>query len=262
MRNGGAISLKVVLPLSGLLLFAGAWQLLAAVLNTAVLPSFTTTVSAFVHLLARGSFLSANLEPSIVRVFIGFGIAAVSGIGIGIVVGASRTAAEWTGSIIDFMRSIPIPILVPLAIIVFGLGNRMIIAMIAASVVWPVVVNTADGVREIEPLLLETAQICGFPRVRLYVRILLPAALPAIVASLRVALGMSLAVLVVAEMLGGTSGIGYFVVASQQSFNVVDTYAGVMVLAVLGLLFDSLFLLIERNTLRWTHARLGERSYV
>jgi ABC-type nitrate/sulfonate/bicarbonate transport system permease component len=159
--------------------------------------------------------------------------------------------------VIDFLRSVPSPLLVPLALVVMGLGARMVIAVIVSAAVWPVMLNAFDAARRIEPLYLDTARISGLRGVRLFRTVLLPATLPAIFAGLRVALSVSLAVLVVAEILGASSGIGYFIQNAQQTFAVPQTYAGVIILACLGWLFDTVFLVVERRLLRWERALSG-----
>jgi ABC-type nitrate/sulfonate/bicarbonate transport system permease component len=234
----------------GVVLVLVLWQLLAVVLRTGVLPSFTVTASAAVSLL-RGPELSADILPSIGRALIGFLIASAIGIAIGLVLGHIRWLGSYCSAVLDYGRSVPSPLLVPLAIVVFGEGSRMVIVMIVVAVVWPVLVNAWDGVRRIEPLYLDAARACGLHGRAIFTHVLIPATLPPIFAGLRLALSTSLLVLVVAEYLGGNSGIGFLMSQAQQNFQISDVFACALILIVLGWLFDTVFLFAERRLLRW-----------
>jgi sulfonate transport system permease protein len=241
---------------AGLAVALGGWQLLAVVLDKTVFPSFSQSVVAVGELLT-GPELTEDILPSVGRALAGFAISAVIGIVVGLVLGYVRQLGDYCSAVLDFLRSVPSPLLVPLALVVMGLGARMVIAVIVTAAVWPVLLNAFDAARRIEPLYLDTARISGLRGAGLFRTVLLPATLPAIFAGLRVALSVSLAVLVVAEILGASSGIGYFIQNAQQTFAVPQTYAGVLVLGCLGWLFDTVFLVVERRLLRWERALSG-----
>jgi ABC-type nitrate/sulfonate/bicarbonate transport system permease component len=133
----------------------------------------------------------------------------------------------------------------------------MVVVTIISAAIWPILINTANGTSTIEPTMIDTAKTYGFRGRSLFLKIVLPAASPQIFAGLRVALSVSLAVMVVAEMLGGGSGIGYFIANAQQSFNIDGSYGGVIVLGCLGWIFDTLFLLFERRLLAWQRGTVG-----
>lgn len=241
---------------AGLAVALGLWQLLAVVLDKTVFPSFSQSVVAVGELLT-GPVLTDDILPSVGRALAGFAISAVLGIVLGLVLGYVRRLGDYCSAVIDFLRSVPSPLLVPLALVIMGLGARMVIAVIVSAAVWPVMLNAFDAARRIEPLYLDTARISGLRGIRLFRTVLLPATLPAVFAGLRVALSVSLAVLVVAEILGASSGIGYFIQNAEQTFAVPQTYAGVIILACLGWLFDTVFLVAERRLLRWERALSG-----
>ena len=240
----------------GLAVALGAWQLLAVVLDKTVFPSFSQSLVAVGQLLS-GPVLTDDILPSVGRALAGFAISGVLGVVLGLVLGYVRRLGDYCSAVIDFLRSVPSPLLVPLALVVMGLGARMVIAVIVSAAIWPVMLNAFDAARRIEPLYLDTARISGLRGVGLFRTVLLPATLPAIFAGLRVALSVSLAVLVVAEILGASSGIGFFIQNAQQTFAVPQTYAGVIILACLGWLFDTVFLVVERRLLRWERALSG-----
>jgi ABC-type nitrate/sulfonate/bicarbonate transport system permease component len=240
----------------GLVVAAGAWQLLAMALHQTIFPTFTTAVAAVGHILT-GPQLTQDILPSVVRALAGFAISGVVGIAVGLTLGYVRRLGDYCVTVIDFLRSLPAPLFVPLGIVVLGLGSTMVVAIVVSAAVWPVLLNSFDAARRVEPLYLDTARACGLRRFALFRIVLLPATLPMVFAGLRVALSTSLAVLVVAEMLGAHSGIGFFIQDAQQTFRVQDTYAGVIVLAGIGWLFDTAFLVVERRLLRWESALTG-----
>lgn len=240
----------------GVAVVAAIWQLLAMALHQTIFPSFSTAMAALGKILG-GPVLRHDVVPSILRALTGFAISGVLGVVVGLVLGYVRRLGDYCATVIDFLRSLPAPLFVPLAIVLLGLGSKMVVATVVSAAVWPVLLNAFDAARRIEPLYLDTARACGLRGFALFRLVLLPATLPMIMAGLRLALSTSLAVLVVAEILGAHSGIGYFIQDAQQTFQVPQTYAGVIVLAGVGWLFDTAFLFFEHRALRWENALTG-----
>lgn len=240
----------------GLAAAAAIWQLTAAALANPVLPGFASSAAAAWHLL-DGPELRLDILPSVLRTLTGFAISAVAGTVIGMLAGYYRAAREYTGTLFAFLRSLPTPLLVPAAMAVFGLGGTMVVAVIVTAAIWPVLINTANATAGLDPTLLDTARMLGLRGRALLWRVVLPATSPQIFAGLRVAISVSLAVMVVAEILGGGSGIGYFIANAQQSFQITDSYAGVIILCLLGWAFDTLFLRAEGRLLAWQRGTVG-----
>lgn len=232
------------------------WQVVAVVDHSPLIPTFSATVMALWHLLTS-SFVAGNLVPSLIRLVIGFVVSAAIGVVVGLFTGYYRAVREWTAAVFDFSRSLPTPLLIPVALVLFGLGGTMVVVIIASAAVWPVLINTSNATAALEPTLVDTARCLGLRGPALLFKVVLPAVSPKIFAGLRVAISVSLAVLVVAEILGGSSGIGYFISAAQQSFQITDSYAGVLVLCLLGWFADSLFLFVERRLLVWQRGIVG-----
>ncbi len=245
-----------LLGLGGLALAALTWQLLSLALASSIFPTFSAAV-ADAWSIVTGPVLTADLVPSVLRTAVGFSLSGVAGIIIGLAVGYYRLLRELTSALFDFFRSLPTPLLVPVFIVLFGLGGTMVVAVIVTAAIWPVLINTANGTAGLDPTMLDTARVCGLRGPSLLGRVILPAVSPQIFAGLRVAISVSLAVMVVAEILGGSSGIGYFINNAQQAFQITDSYAGILLLCVLGWLFDSLFLLVERRLLAWQRGTVG-----
>ncbi|HEX3792796.1 MAG TPA: ABC transporter permease [Pseudonocardiaceae bacterium] len=247
---------RPVIGWAGVLVVALGWQLLAVALNTSIFPTFITTMQA-VGTVLSGPALSQDVLPSVERALAGFAISAVLGVVVGLALGYYRRLGDYCATLVDFLRSLPTPLFVPLAIVLLGLGSQMVVAIVVSAAVWPVLLNAFDAARRVEPLHLDTARALGLRGVALFRRVLFPATLPSIVAGLRIALSTSLAVLIIAEILGASSGLGYFIQDAQQTFEVPETYAGVVILAALGWLFDTLFLAAEHRWLRWDQATAG-----
>ncbi len=249
---------RLLIGWAGLAALAGLWQVLATARHSFVFPTFTSAVSAAARLVGS-SVLTDDIVPSLMRVLVGFAISAVLGVVIGLALGYVRWLGDCCAAVVDFLRAVPTPLLIPAAVVIFGLGGNMVVAVIVSAAVWPVLVNAHDATRRVPQLYLDAARVCGLRGLALYRRVLLPATLPAIFAGLRVALSVSLAVLVVAEILGASSGIGFFIRNAQETFAVPQTYAGVIILACIGWLFDTAFLAFERRALAWERA-LGAQA--
>lgn len=244
------------LGILGLAAAVGVWQIVSAAAGRTLVPGFGPVASNAWSLMT-GSVLGQDVIPSVLRTLTGFAISAVLGVVLGLITGYYRVAREWTAGVFDFMRSLPTPLLIPVALTIFGLGGKMVIAVIVSAAVWPVLINTANATRGLDPTLVDTARILGLRGRELMLRAVLPAVSPQIFAGLRVAISISLAVMVVAEILGGSSGIGYYISNAQQSFNITGSYGGVLILCLLGWALDTVFLLIERRLLRWQRGTVG-----
>ena len=127
----------------------------------------------------------------------------------------------------------------------------MKVFVIVAGCVWPILLNTIDGVRGVEPTMLEMSRSYGVSRLRSWGQVLLPAALPQIFSGLRAALSIALILMVISEMVASTNGIGFFVLNAQRTFAIPEMWSGIILLGVLGYSLNGLLVLVERRILRW-----------
>jgi ABC-type nitrate/sulfonate/bicarbonate transport system permease component len=195
--------------------------------------------------------VGSDVVPSLTRMAAGFVIACCAGVVLGTALGSSRRLRIAADPVLEFLRAIPPPALIPFGIVVLGTGTTMKVFLIAFVCVWPVLLNTLDGVRGVEPTLHETARVYRIPlRDRLW-RVLLPAASPQIFAGMRTSLSLALILMVISEMVASTNGIGYFVLQSQRSFAIPEMWSGILLLGILGYLLNTGFVVIERRVLRW-----------
>ncbi|KWR70441.1 nitrate ABC transporter permease [Arthrobacter sp. W1] len=198
-----------------------------------------------------GPGLVEHLLPSIGKFLAGFLIASVLGVLLGLLIGLSPILRAASEPIVQFLRSLPPPVLLPVGIVVFGIGASMNISIIAFGAIWPTLLNTIDGVKSLDPQVEDMARsyrITVSQRIRYVV---LPGAGPQIFAGLRTTLQISIILIVVSEMVASTSGIGYYLLNSQQTFAVAQTWAGTLLLGIFGYLANLLFLMLERRVLRW-----------
>src|SRR5690606_1607110 len=239
--------------LLGWLAFVGAvaaWQVVATMGEARSVASFGDSARALVDIL-WGPDLADHVLPSLGRVVAGFGVTALVGIGFGLLLGTFHGIEPWVRPVIEFLRAVPPPLIVPVAMMIMGLSGNVVITVIVFGTLWPVLINTLDGASRVEPLYLDTARVFRSPRWVVLRSVVLPASLPTIMAGLRTALSISLIMLVLGEMLASSTGIGYLILTSQQTFDVPATYGGVLLLGLLGWTFDTLFVVIERRVLRW-----------
>jgi len=201
-----------------------------------------------------------DIMPSLGRLAAGFVLAVVMGITLGVLLGRRPTLRHMLTPVIEFLRAIPAPALIPFAILVLGIDNDAKIFLIAVVCFFPVLLNAIDGVAGVEPTLLDTTtvyRISAFDRLRYVV---LPAAAPQIFAGIRTSLSLSLILMVISEMVASSNGIGYFILQSQRSFAITEMWSGILLLGLLGYLFNAAFTLVERRILAWHFgARAGAR---
>jgi len=248
--------LEIAVPI----LVLGAWGVLSAGSQTYYFPPLTDILSTFADtwLFER---VTSDALPSLARMGAGFLIAVVVAVSLGLLLGLSPRAKRAASPIVEFARAIPPPALLPFAILVIGVGNSMKVAIIAFVCLWPILLNTIDGVLGVDPTLRDTSRVYGIsPRDRV-LKVMFPAAAPQIFAGMRTSLSLALILMVISEMVASTNGIGYFVLQSQRSFDIPEMWSGILLLGILGYALNGIFVLIERRALRWHRgARASEAS--
>jgi ABC-type nitrate/sulfonate/bicarbonate transport system permease component len=205
--------------------------------------------------------LRGDVLPSILRLLAGYGLAVVVGVALGVPIGARPTLRALSEPVLEFLRAIPPPVLVPILVLLSGFGDDTKILVIVLGAVWPVLLNTVEGVRGADEVLDDTCRTYGVRgglRLRAYV---LRAAGPQIVVGARQALSISIIMMVIGELLGTTNGLGYTVIQFQRGFQIPEMWTGVFLLGLLGVALSLLFGLAERRILAWYHAaRAAERA--
>jgi ABC-type nitrate/sulfonate/bicarbonate transport system permease component len=241
------IGAEIAVPLAML----AAWQLWTASAHQARFPRLSTILVTFQKLWLFAQF-SEDVVPSLERIGAGFAIAVVVGIALGIPLGLSHRGRRAAMPHIEYWRAMPPPALLPISIIlVHSIADRQKIAFIAFFCIFPVLLNTIDGVRGIDPTLVDTARSYGIPWYDRIRRIVLPAALPQIVAGMRNSLSLAVIMMVLSEYFSSTSGVGYVLLISKNTFQLAPMWAAIVLIGVLGYVLNLLFLLGERRVLAW-----------
>ncbi|MGH3392124.1 MAG: ABC transporter permease [Actinomadura sp.] len=201
--------------------------------------------------------VGTDLLPSLGRMLAGYGIAVAVGVAAGTALGLSRILRTAVDPVVQFLRALPPPALIPFALLLFGTGDAAKVFIIALGTVWPILLNTIDGVRGVEPQQLEAARSYHVPPAVRVVRVVLPAASPRIFAGMRTSLAIGIILMVVSEMVASDNGIGYFVLESQRSFAIPEMWTGIVLLSVLGYVLNQLFLVVEARLLFWHRGSKG-----
>ena len=242
---------KIVAEIAVPLLILAAWQLWTVHASSQFFPRLSTILVEFRDLWLFSQF-GTHVVPSLQRIALGFVIGAVLGVALGIPIGLSRWARVWTMPHLEYWRAIPPPALLPISILLLhSIGNVQKVSFIAFFCLFPVLLNTIDGVRSIDPTLLETARSYNVPRRERIRRLVLPAASPQIAAGMRTSLSLAVIMMVLTEYFSSTSGIGYVLLISKNTFQFAPMWAAIVLIGVLGYLLNVLFLLVERRVLAW-----------
>ena len=197
--------------------------------------------------------LRADVLPSLGRLLAGYLLAAVLGVAVGVAVGANRRLRAAVEPVLEFFRAIPPPVLVPVIMLFAGIGDGMKVTVIVSGCVWPILLNTVEGVRAVDGVLSDTARAYGVTGAARLRHLLLPAASPQIVTGLRQALSIAIILMVISEMFAASNGLGFTIVQFQRSFAIPEMWSGIIVLGLLGFLLSELFRLGERSVLAWYH---------
>lgn len=243
LRLGGFVVLAALLAL---------WELVArsGVVNVVYMPPVTRIAETLWRLLENGE-LPRHLAASAGRAATGYGAAAALGLLIGTGMGYFRAVYLLLEPVIELLRPLPPPAMIPIAILLLGIGDEMKVFVIAFACFFPVVVNTIQGVAGVDRVLLDTARTFGLTTRELLWKIVLPASSPSVVAGMRISLAIALILTVIAELVASNDGIGFFILDAERSFRIPEMYAGIFTLMVAGYLLNRLFVLFEAKALTW-----------
>jgi len=207
-----------------------------------------------------GTGVFQDVFPSLFRLLAGWALAVMIGVPLGMAIGRSRTVSDLANPTLQFLRAIPGPALIPVFIILLGTETTMRVTLIAFGSVWPILLNTIEGTRTVDPVQLETARAYRLPRHAQLWRIVLPSAMPKIFAGVRVSLSLAVILMVVSELVASTNGIGYRIQNAQIMFLLTDMWCGIVLLALLGYALNWLFLKVEYHVLRWHRGARGQTA--
>ena len=218
--------------------------------NRVLVPPPTRVAARLAEIIVSGSVVQP-LARTLFLLFLAYAIACPLGIVIGLLMGRIRSVYDLLEPLLEMLRPLPKVALLPPLMIFLGLGTSFKVTIVALGVVFPVIINAIQGARGVDRTLSECARTFGRRRGDVLFSIILPAAAPMIMAGMRVGLGFALILVVLAEMLAGTDGLGYVVIEMQRSFRIVDMYAWLVLLALLGYGLNAAFVALERRLVVW-----------
>ncbi|HYB87102.1 MAG TPA: ABC transporter permease [Streptosporangiaceae bacterium] len=198
-----------------------------------------------------------NVLPSLGRIAAGLAIAVAVGGVAGVAIGRSPVVAGYLDPLLQFARALPAVTLVPVFIALFRLGTEMEVATIAFGTVWPILLNTIDGARSVDPLQMETARAFRLPGPQRLTKLIIPATMPRFFAGLRLSVSLALVLMVFAELAGSSNGVGYEMNNAQSSFDMTWVWATIVLLALLGNALNLLEQAVEHRMLGWHRGARG-----
>ncbi len=221
------------------------------------IPPASQISGSLIQIIASGE-IAGHVGTTLTRFVAGYLIAAVIAVTAGILLGYFPLVHSYLETLIEFLRPMPSVAIIPVAILLLGIGDGMIIAVTVYASLWPILINTLDGVRHIEPTLIHTGKTFGLGRWRILKSIILPAASPYIMTGLRISLAIALILVTTAEMIAGGKGLGFYILDEERSLRNSNMYAGIILVASLGYLLNRLFLLGELGLMKWRRGLVAE----
>lgn len=230
-----------------------AWQITTktGLLDTPNIPPLSDIIDELVTQIREGGPLVSSLSQTLKVMLIGYAIGVTTGVVLGSLMGSIRFLHSLLEPLVELIRPIPVTAIVPLLVLFLGIGQGLTIFLVAKATLFPVLLNTYAGIRGVPETLTDTARTFGLTRIQALLRIGFPHSIPSIVVGARVSLAAALVVTVLTEMVTGNSGVGYYLMVSQQTLSVTKLYAGVIVVAAIGYGLNLVFNLIESRLLRW-----------
>jgi ABC-type nitrate/sulfonate/bicarbonate transport system permease component len=226
------------------------WWYASVTLPVNVMPSPFETIVTLGQLSATPGFWQA-VGVTVATFALGLVICTVVGVPLGLAIGASRIATQSTRLVFDFLRTIPPIAILPLVLLLFGPSAQMVLVVVILGAIWPILVQSIYAARQGEPLLIDMSRSFRIPRAHYVFRIFLPGTLPFVMTGLRVGTTICLLLTITAELLSGAPGVGSEIQNAENYLNTPAMYAYVLVAAILGLIVNVAFWMLQRRVLSW-----------
>jgi len=243
------------IPWSGLLVLVGCllgWELLAqqSLALAAYFPPASQVLITLAQIIGSGELL-AHIAASLRRFAEGYALAALLSVGAGLCLGVWRPLYTLFEPLIELLRPMPSPATIPIAILFLGIGDEMKVAVTVYACSWPILLNTIDGVRSVDRVMVNTAAIFRLSPWECFWKVMLPAASPQIATGLRISLAIALILVTTTEMVISNDGLGFYILDRQRSFQIPEMYAAIVALAVIGYGLNRLFLALDGWAMAW-----------
>lgn len=243
---------RVARGVIGLVAVAALWEIAprAGLVDRFFVPPLSQVLAAWADLVSSGE-LFVHLRASLTRSGLGFLLALVIAVPLGAAIAWYRSVHQVLDPVLELFRNTAALALLPVFVLILGIGETSKVAIVTYACLFPVLLNTISGVRSVDPLLLRSARALGMGPLATFRKVVLPAALPTIFTGIRIAGAAAILVLIAAEMIGATAGLGYLINYSQFNFLVPQMYAGILTTSVVGLLVNGALVALERRLSRW-----------
>ena len=218
--------------------------------NPVFFPPFSKVVGTLGRMLVTAETWQ-NVGFTLLRCFSGYFFACAIGIPAGIVMGRSRRAYCLFEPLTEMLRPIPSAAVIPVAILFLGIDDAMKIFVVVYACLWPVLINSLDGVRNIDPVLIETGKTFNLSRRQFLFKIVIPAASPHIVTGMRISLAIALILAITVEMIAGNDGIGFSILDAERSFHFPEMYAGIVLIGIVGYSVNLVFVRLSDRIMIW-----------
>jgi sulfonate transport system permease protein len=257
LSRGRQAAVRFLSKYGVILAFLALWQLSsrAGWINAAVLPPVDAILAALWKGIAGGALLD-DIAISLQRSGAAFAAAVVVAIPLGLFMGQVRAVEHALDPILQVFRQTSALALYPVFILLLGLGEASKVFVIFWATLFPLLLNTIGGVKEVDPKLIEMARVYGASRLTVFRRVVLPGAVPSIFVGLRLSATTALLLLIASEMIGANKGIGFQVMNAQYNFQIPLMFASIVLLAALGLVSNYALVLLQRRLCRWSNASL------
>lgn len=228
------------------------WGIWSSVAPAKFFPGPIAIFTAFIETWIGPAFFT-DVVPSLSRLMLGIVLSVAIGIAAGTVIGLVRWLRELLEPVLEFFRAIPPPVLIPVMMLLLGITDTMKIVVIVLGAIWPVLLNTIEGVRATDSVMIETSRSFALTRAERLRSLVLPAAGPRIMAGVRQSLSIALILMVISEMFASSSGLGYRIVYFQRNYLIAEMWSGILLLGLVGVLLAAVFGFVERRVLLWYH---------
>ncbi|MFF5994046.1 ABC transporter permease [Lysinibacillus sp. KU-BSD001] len=235
-----------------LILFFVTWEIAPklGLVDRAFFPTFSEVIGAWWQLILSGE-LFTHFQASIIRSIVGFLLALLVAIPLGLLIGWYPVARDLLSPLLELFRNTAALALLPVFILLLGIGEISKFAIILFACTWPILLNTISAVKNVDPLFIKSARSMNISSFKLFYKVILPASVPTIFTGIRMAGTGAILVLIAAEMVGAKEGLGYFITYTQYNFLIPEMYAGILTISLLGLVINHLLVLLEKRFSRW-----------
>ena len=241
------------------LAFLLLWEIIprTGIVDSSFLPPFSEVAAAFVRLLLSGELIRQT-AVSLQRAALGFGLAMLVAIPLGLMMGWFKWFERFTDPLVQTLRNVPSLALLPIFILFLGIGEESKIAIIFWGSLWATLLSTINGVKNVDPILIKSARSMGASPAMLFGKVILPSAVPSVFTGMRLSATHSILILIAAEMIGASAGLGFLILSAEYSFNIKNMYVGIITLALLGITVNYILLHLESRATKWKESVVHE----